>query len=540
MRVALAAMVLTVAGCYTAVPIVDETAEHPVDDSGAAVCTPRPSPVDMTFDGEAGKVSLSTYYDPCANQARLLVVRIGAAFCGPCRFHAAHTGEVRALGERIALVDLLVSNEDNEPATVSDLASWRAMMDVPPDAMAVDPAYQWRAQMDAPRPLPLYVIFDRRNMTVRATLSDPDPQELANTLRRELDGQPAGEAVPLVDGRFDRERWELLKAMRFDPVPPSDPTNAWADDAGAAALGERLFSDPLLSPSKTISCKTCHDMTKGFADGLPQASGISKGNRNTPSLLLAPHAKRLFWDGRVDTLWGQALGPLENAKEFGGSRQYVVEQLVQRYRESYDAVFTATPLPDPSAADGDAITRAFVNTGKAIAAFERTLRAQPNALDRYVAGDFQALDGAQKDGALRFFQTGCAQCHYGPRLTDEAFHDVHFPSVGIDVGRDAVVDSIAEFSAASRWSDRRASPRAGRRVGPNAWKTPSLRGITATAPYGHAGLFVTLDDVVRHYGGQSRRPLDPRVPGTAEMGLVAFDPVAGGQLTSFLRALTAE
>ena len=74
------------------------------------------------------------------------------------------------------------------------------------------------------------------------------------------------------------------------------------------------------------------------------------------------------------------------------------------------------------------VTRAFVNVGKAIAAYERTFRAKPNALDRYIGGDASALSVLEKEGLSIFAQAGCMQCHWGPRLTDDAFHDTRTPT----------------------------------------------------------------------------------------------------------------
>src|SRR6185503_10236923 len=108
------------------------------------------------------------------------------------------------------------------------------------------------------------------------------------------------------------------------------------------------------------------------------------GNRNSPAIALSAHSRWQFWDGRADTLWMQALGPFEDAKEFGGSRLFVAQQIVKRYSTQYDEVFgTKYPLPDLttfpqdgkpgdaaydalSPAEQDDVTRVFVNVGKAI------------------------------------------------------------------------------------------------------------------------------------------------------------------------------
>src|SRR6188768_2585740 len=91
------------------------------------------------------------------------------------------------------------------------------------------------------------------------------------------------------------------------PPPPADPTNRFADDPDAMRLGWALFYDPRLAKDETTSCATCHDPAKAFADGRAIARGMSDGTRNTPSLYNVAHQRWVFWDGRADTTWSQAL-----------------------------------------------------------------------------------------------------------------------------------------------------------------------------------------------------------------------------------------
>jgi cytochrome c peroxidase len=206
----------------------------------------------------------------------------------------------------------------------------------------------------------------------------------------------------------------MLHDMTMPGAPPADPTNAHADDAAAAALGEQLFTDTSLSPTNTVSCATCHDPAKSYSDGKPQAVGVATGDRNAPSLLLASYAPWQFWDGRADSQWMQATGPFENAKEFNSSRLFIAHAISDRYDASYAAIFGA--LPDMSnatqfpasgkpgdaswtamaPADQAAVTTIFTNATKSIEAFERTLRVQPNALDAYVGGKYGSAHGPAK------------------------------------------------------------------------------------------------------------------------------------------------
>ena len=573
-------------------PVVDAGSDAPsasslcVDGKPTAAYPPGPYEValtatlpNLTFQGESGPLELGDYFEPCAAQSRLLVIRTSTLWCGTCQWHGGHTNALvhdASLGDRVRLLDLLVADEDNNPATAAVLTRWRAKLDAP-DAIAIDPTYSFRDVSQSINPLPTYVVVDTRTMQVRTTDSNPNPDSFHAKLLVELDlldKKPRRDDLPsakTTDGFTDYEL-DLLRDMKTPGAPPADPTNEYADVALAAALGKTLFSDTALSPSGTVSCAKCHDPTKTFSDALPQAVGVTKGDRNSPAIALASHARWQFWDGRADTLWMQALGPFENPKEFASSRLFVAHQIANRYAADYAAVFSKYPLPnladtarfpaagkpgDPSwqamtVADQDAATRVFVNAAKAIAAFERTLRVKPNALDRYAGGDLTALEGAQKKGLTAFFKTGCVQCHWGPRMTDDAFHVIRFPTGrqdgAADRGRaDGIAPLLAsEFVASKKFSDSPLSakslldltPPATRMLG--AFRTPSLRGLPSSGPYGHGGTFATLAEVTKHYGERGLKHDDARSIGATEAWVPLFDANAQSELVPFLQVLASE
>jgi len=560
----------------------------------AALCTdgkavaypPEPHEIGITgtlpnlsFEGETGSLRLADFFEPCAPKSRLLVIRTTTLWCGTCRWHAAHTRSLlrdAALADRIVLLDLLVADEDNMPATVSALGRLRARLDVP-EKLAIDPPYTFRKVGASLDPLPTYVIVDTRSMQVRTIDTNPNPDSLHAKLLVELDlldKLPRRNNLPsprTTDGLSDYEL-DLLREMKTPGAPAPDPTNEYADIAVAAALGKKLFSDVALSPSGTVSCATCHDATKGFSDGLAQSVGVAKVNRNSPTIALASHARWQFWDGRADTLWMQALGPFEDGKEIASSRLFIAHQIADRYATEYGAVFAKYPLPplsnlarfpaagkpdDPSwqgmtAADQDAVTRVYVNAGKAVAAFERTLRVKPNALDRYVAGDLAALDVPQKKGLEIFLKTGCAQCHWGPQMSDDAFHAIRFPTGRQDGEADrgradgALALLSAEFTAGKKWSDAPAAAKSllGLDKPPpsmlGAFKTPTLRALPKSGPYGHGGTFATLGEVSKHYGERGLKDDDTRSIGVTEPWVPLFDANAQRDLVPFLDVLTGD
>ena len=528
-------------------------------------------------DGSSKTIAFGDAYEPCAGRSRVLVIRIGAGFCGTCQWHAAHASALFAtdIASRVRIVDVLVRNDDNDPPLDPAYAStWYARQDAHTD-VALDPDFTTEPLVAGRAALPYVILVDSKTMKIAAALASPSPEALEHALRvliAEFDDDHRDSAYTppaLLDGRFTKDQWDMIAAMALTAAPPSDPTNAKADDPAAAALGQKLFADTSLSPSGRVACASCHQAAKGFADGLPTPTlGALPGDRNTPSLFLASHARWQMWDGRADSMWMQALLPIEDAHEMSSSRLFVAHALYDRYRAAYEPVFGPLPplsdtarfpasgMPkDPAweamdPADRDAVNRAFAGAGKAIAAFERQLRAKTDTpLDAYAKGDRAALTESQKDGLAAFFRAGCAQCHYGPRLTDDAFHNVRAPTGRSDHAADeGRIEGIAfftasDFKASGKFSD---APLVGAtHVVPTAWewsegsfKTPTLRGVVDTAPYGHGGALATLDDVVELHRTGGLAKSDPRAVGAAERWLPEFDAATRDAIVVFLRALS--
>jgi cytochrome c peroxidase len=540
-------------------------------------------PPDVAFDAVEGRIAIKDFFDPCAARPRLLVIRSGALWCGPCFWQAAHTKrwllDDPRFQDRLTLIDLVIADEDNVPATTTQmLGRWAAKMDVPPGPggqtnvkVVVDPSYTFGRALSARSPLPAFVFVDTRTMKIVSTMIDPPTESLLTRLAIEIADidktpRPPLTSPTMIDERFTENQMDLIRGMKLVDAPPPDPTNEYADVPAAAAFGKLLFSDNLLSPAG-VSCAKCHDPALELNDGVPQSIGVTKVDRNSPGIALAAHSRWQFWDGRADTLWMQALGPPENSAEIGSSRLYIAHQIAQRHAAQYGAVFGAKyPLPDltglpPSGKPGDAaydalaqadkdkVTRIYVNVGKAIAAFERAIRVQPNALDRYIDGDLNALNLAQKEGLFVFMKNGCGQCHWGPRLTNDAFHVLRFETGAAngkaDEGRITSLPNLAagEFIASSKWSDNvgAAKPFAGADspLMLGAFKTPTLRGIPKSAPYGHGGTLATLADIAHHYGQRGLEHADSRAIGTTEQWVPQFDTGAEKQLVPFLEVLTA-
>lgn len=392
--------------------------------------------------------------------------------------------------------------------------------------------------------------------------------------------QVAGEPKQVT---FDEHEKSIIARMTGLGAPPADPTNSVADDPRAAQLGKRLFFDLRLSGDASLNCAHCHDPKLAFSDGKPLSEGKGTAGRNAPGLINAAYQRWLFWDGRADTLWSQALQPIENPVEMDGNRVELAHRLANdaQLNDEYERVFGALPEMDlwpraarPEAGDTplgrawssmlppeqDAANRVFANLGKALAAYERQLVGGHSAFDRFARGlaggdeqDLAAMDlPAQRGLKLFIGKAGCRQCHTGPLLSDGEFHDLQLrPLSGgerTDPARLAAIARVESdpFNAAGNYSDSHADEATEhlRYLGhnPELWgaiRTPSLRNVALTPPYMDQGQLADLEAVLRFYstregaapaGHHQEKVLQPLNLSDVEMV----------DLIAFLRALTED
>ena len=336
------------------------------------------------------------------------------------------------------------------------------------------------------------------------------------------------------------------------PPPPTDASNAVEDDPRAAELGYQLFFDTRLSGNGAIACATCHQPERRFTDGLAKGQAIGTSKRNTLSIVGAAYSPWLYWDGRRDSLWSQALSPLEDPVEHGGDRRQYAQFIASdpEYRERYETLFGALPDLD----DEVAVNRVFANIGKAIAAYERLLLPGTSRFDDYVAA---LLAGEQQAGeamlspdeinGLKLFigDAACIQCHNGPLFTNHEFHNTgvlsspgEVPDKGRVAGvREAYGDPFNCLGAFSDDDARRCNELRFARSGSEligAMRTPSLRNLEGTGPYMHKGQLATLTDVLAHY---NEAPL--AMIGHSEAKPLGLSKRELRQLEAFLETLTA-
>ena len=363
-----------------------------------------------------------------------------------------------------------------------------------------------------------------------------------------------------------------ISLSSLPPLPP-DPTNKYADDPAAAALGATLFFDQRMSSDGVVACGTCHLIDRQFQDDLPRGKGIGTTDRRTMPLAGVAWGPWFFWDGRRDSLWSQALTPLEDQREHGGTRAFYAHFVAENFSERYQRIFG--PLPDLSAVpkqagpfgkpaeqrawnamtpdQQEAVNRVFANLGKAIAAFERSIVPEETRFDRFAealaAGTEPSGNAALTDeeiAGLKLFvgRANCSTCHTGPRLTDDSFHNTGVPVVpGLpdDLGRESgAMEVVADpFNCLVKFSD--AGPEACGELRfmvkdapqlTRAYKPPSLRGAAARPPYMHAGQFATLEEVVDHYASAPAAP-----SGKTELHPLTLSERERQQLIAFLKTL---
>ena len=282
------------------------------------------------------------------------------------------------------------------------------------------------------------------------------------------------------------------------PVVVTTPTNN-ALGAQKIALGKLLFFDPILSGNKDVACASCHQPNLAYTDNLDIAvgvNGVGSGTarnfiasanklftkRNTPTIVNTafngivnlsdnynPATAPMFYDNRVSSLELQSLEPIKALEEMRGTiftATTALDSVVARLKNipQYVTLFKNVFGVGEITAD---------NLSKAIAAFERTIVANNSPYDRFVRGETTALTNQQIQGLNSFKQTGCDKCHSGAMFSDYKLHILSVPDnskIATDVGN-----------------------------GSYAFRTPTLRNSSLTAPYMHNGAFQTLSDVIRFY-----------------------------------------
>lgn len=330
----------------------------------------------------------------------------------------------------------------------------------------------------------------------------------------------------------DPDDCKKVAALLLPEKLPEARGNAFGDSLAAAELGFQVFYDPRFSTVEEMRCATCHIPEKYFGDGLKVSLGKDDKPllRNSPSIFASAWTPGdFFWDGRADSLWSQPLFAFENPDEMATTRLSIAHTIVgnEDYRALYTEAFAELPdlsdlerfplqgKPGDKAFDAmreedkDTVNRMVANVGKALEAYMRKVATGRAPLDAFLLGDASLFNEGAARGLTTFAKAGCIDCHGGPVLSDGLYHDMKvppLPGAPKDRGR---ADGIAilednPFNAEGPYYDAKVgkpAPRPSKESNlEGAFRTPSLRDVMRTGPYGHNGYYTKLEELLKAHG----------------------------------------
>ena len=302
-------------------------------------------------------------------------------------------------------------------------------------------------------------------ITVAFLVSFTANESEAENLRKIYSRSPAQWPKPFVDAGV---QWTELGLL------PESPAN---QDSlkHLIALGKILFFDNRLSGSGKISCATCHKPELNWTDGKEKSIGHEGtfNKRNSPTIQNTWFYKKLFWDGRSNSLEDQAFAPINSESEMHGDIRELPRNLrqIKAYVALFDSAFGSEGIdPDRIAA--------------ALAAFERTIVSSRSRFDEFLLGNIKALTGSEIRG-LHLFRTKarCMNCHNGALFTDNQFHNNGFAD------NDKGLYNVTHMDADT-----------------GKMKTPSLRDVMKTGPWMHNGSINQIMDIIELYSKGQHTP----------------------------------
>ena len=292
-----------------------------------------------------------------------------------------------------------------------------------------------------------------------------DDEHDIDSLRKIYSGSKTKWPKPNIDSGVKFE--ELSTLLPSPVIIKNDSVKRIVD------LGKLLFFDPRLSSSNQISCASCHAPDLNWSDGRETSIGHdhATGLRNAPSLENVWYFKKLFWDGRANSLEEQIAGPITSTVEMHQNMKSLAQKIgkIKGYRPIFKNAFGT-----------EKISNEFIL--KALADFQRTIVSRTSDFDRFLSGNKNGLTNQQVLG-LHLFRTKarCVNCHFGPMFTDNDFHNnglTYYKRKYEDLGLYYVTKKPQDVGK---------------------FKTPSLRNVMRTAPWFHNGLFADINGVMNMY-----------------------------------------
>jgi cytochrome c peroxidase len=267
-----------------------------------------------------------------------------------------------------------------------------------------------------------------------------------------------------------------------------EAVNQSTDQAELIARGRELFRSNALAKSGE-SCQGCHTDGGANADigttphkvGAVDIAGDFDGLRDPPSLYRVGRTAPYFWIGNVATPELTAAATINNyfADNGGGVGD-----------------------PGDTGQKGiiDAIGMTPADAAAALAAYMRTFEAPE--------GDFLqgTLSASARNGQVLYQgKANCVACHIGPEFTDNRLHDIFVPQVVMPGGGNATDTGAKKPTTGGGVCPKPPDPALPALPDPLwcAFNTPTLLGVSGTAPYMHNGALATLEAVVQFHSTQS-------------------------------------
>jgi len=408
---------------------------------------------------------------------------------------------------------------------------------------------------------------------------------LAGSAGRSPSAPAAALSAPALLDFSPAERLQILQHGPWPPPSVPDAGNALSGRPAAIALGASLFTDHRLSGHGRLACVSCHVPALGLADGRVRGEGLQPLDRHTPSLWNAGQGRWFGWDGAFDSLWSQALQPLQHPAELGADATHLRRLLTSDARLA--CLARAAGLPGlglgagpggssgsspgsgtQQAAPASADERLLVGVAKAIGAWVATLQSPRTPFDEFrdalARGDRHRAAryplAAQRGLRLFIGRGQCSVCHVGPAFTNGEFADIGIgffvrPGV-VDPGRHGGIAALqaSRFNLLGPHADAApGAPESARPSGMHSpgwhtahvlpqhrnfgeFKVPGLRNLLHTAPYMHAGQRGTLAEVVGHYSALDLDRL--HADGEQILQPLRLSPQEAADLEAFLRSLS--
>lgn len=306
----------------------------------------------------------------------------------------------------------------------------------------------------------------------------------------------------------------------LEALPAAKPGNA-----DMVELGKHLFFDTRLSGDMGVSCASCHNPEKGFADGQALSAGYPSTEyfRNAPTLINSRFKNVFMWDGRLD---GADMGTLVRDMITEAHTMNMDSRLMQ---ERLSQVPEYVALWQKFRKDDINGMRVYGVVGE----YVKTLVSQNAPIDRFLKGDGSALSSQQKDGYEVFNgKGGCVACHNGPLASDGERHRTGVPeNPEVLKNPNRTIAMLRHYSTSGMPNYMNARTDVGfyaiskDKADIGKFATPSLRELKYTAPYMHNGMFDSLDKVVDFYdqgGGQGSELKPLGLTSSEKSALVAF------------------